>query len=268
MGEWVSKKCEYCGKEYTQYESYPGRSKFCSNKCFRNSRNLREKYICDYCGKEFMAPRIKIQKMREGKQHSLCCSKECTLKLKAPTIEFIRNFLDKIECDLISTEYVNAKKHLDFICRKHPEIGVQHSNWSNIKSGYACKCCSMSEGESRIYRWLSNCGIEFESQKTFEDLVGTRGGLLSYDFYIPKYNLLIEYQGEFHDGNICVKSLQTIEELDRQKKHDQLKRDYTIQNDLLLLEIWYNDKDNIENILNSYFNQLYMLYESSETAGA
>lgn len=268
MGQYITKNCEYCGKEYTTYESIPGRSKFCSDKCFRANKNIRVPYQCDYCGEWFMAPNLKIQKLKSGKQHSLCCSKECTLKLKAPSIEFIRDFIDKKGYDLLSTEYINAKTYLDFICRKHPEIGVQHMNWSNLKSGYGCKCCCISEGESRIYKWLSKNNIKFVPQKTFDNLIGTRGGLLSYDFYVPSFDLLIEYQGQFHDGNLLNEEFQSEDELQRQKTHDQLKKDYTIQNNYNLLEVWYHDKNNIENILKDYFNKNNMSYESSETAGS
>ena len=268
MGRRITKNCEYCGQEYTVYESIPGRSKFCSDKCFRASRNIQVPYQCDCCGEWFMAPNIKVRKIKSGKQHSLCCSKKCTLKLKAPSFEFIRSFLDKQGYDLLSTEYVNAKKHLKFICRKHPEIGVQNMNWSNLKSGCGCKCCSMSEGESRIYRWLSKNNIEFEPQKTFDDLIGTRGGLLSYDFFIPSYNLLIEYQGQYHDGNLLDESFQDAESLERQRTHDKIKKDYTTQNDYNFLEIWYFDKNNIEHILKTYFDTTNMSYESSETAGS
>ena len=77
--------------------------------------------------------------------------------------------------------------------------------------------------KKRINNWLTINNIEFISQKTFDGLIGTRGGNLSYDFYLPDYNLLIEYQGEYHDGNV---QYQTQEEFENQQEHDRRKREY------------------------------------------
>ncbi len=88
-------------------------------------------------------------------------------------------------------------------------------------------------------------------KKTFDGLIGTRGGNLSYDFYLPDYNLLIEYQGEYHDGNV---QYQTQEEFENQQEHDRRKREYAKENNIGLLEIWYYDFDNIEEILKNELN--------------
>jgi len=71
-------------------------------------------------------------------------------------------------------------------------------------------------------------------------------GLLSYDFYLSHYNLLIEYQGNFHDGS---NGEYTQINLENQQEHDRRKREYAKDNNIKLLEIWYWDFDNIEKIL-------------------
>ena len=81
-------------------------------------------------------------------------------------------------------------------------------------------------------------------------MFGVGGGLLSYDFYLPKYNLLIEYQGQFHDGNITG-NYQTEEMLSIQKEHDRRKRNYVKAHYIELLEICYLYFKNIEQILES-----------------
>ena len=73
-------------------------------------------------------------------------------------------------------------------------------------------------------------------------------GDLSYDFYLPTYNLLIEAQGQQH---ITPKELFGGEEqFQKQQEHDKRKRDYAEANGYKLLEIWYYDYDRIEEILN------------------
>jgi len=93
----------------------------------------------------------------------------------------------------------------------------------------------------------------FIPQKTFKGLLGKGGKLLSYDFYLPKYNLLIEYQGQYHDGTA---GNQTKKDFEKQVEHDRRKKEYAYEKEYNFLEIWYWDFDNIENILDKYLNQL------------
>ena len=112
----------------------------------------------------------------------------------------------------------------------------------------------MSEGENIISNWLRYNGIKYEYEKTYEGLVGINGGSLSYDFYLYEYNLLIEYQGRQHDKYI--EGLHSSHfEFERQQEHDKRKREYAKDNNIKLLEIWYYDFDNIEEILNKELNQ-------------
>ncbi len=91
-------------------------------------------------------------------------------------------------------------------------------------------------------------------QKTFERLIGLGGGLLSYDFYLPNYNMLIEYQGEQHEH--YVKGFHSSKKIfEKQQEHDRRKRVYAKNNTINLLEIWYWDFDNIYNILDMVLNE-------------
>lgn len=132
-----------------------------------------------------------------------------------------------------------------------------------------CPECNKSKGEKRIkeifilkdfdeitqenYDTLFDIdkqkSIYFISQKTFNDLRGLGNKLLLYDFYLPQYNLLIEYQGQFHDGNGNKGNYYMKQNLKRQQEHDRRKREYAKNNNINLLEIWYWDYNNIEEIL-------------------
>jgi very-short-patch-repair endonuclease len=71
---------------------------------------------------------------------------------------------------------------------------------------------------------------------------------LSYDFFLPEYNLLIEYQGEQHEKYI--KGFHKNKKaFINQQEHDKRKREYAKNHNIKLLEIWYYDFDNIEQIL-------------------
>ncbi len=82
-------------------------------------------------------------------------------------------------------------------------------------------------------------------------------GNLSYDFYLPNYNLLIEYQGEQHEKYTLVFHT-SKEDFNKQQEHDKRKKDYAKENEIELLEIWYWDFDNIEEILNKQINNIYL----------
>lgn len=119
----------------------------------------------------------------------------------------------------------------------------------NFYNGCRCNICNKSAGEVEIYNWLYKHNVDMQPQKTFNGLNGIKDGMLSYDFYLPLYNILIEYQGENHDGTMYKKGLNTKENFERQKEHDRRKRIYAIKNNIRLIEIWYWDFNNIDKIL-------------------
>ena len=70
---------------------------------------------------------------------------------------------------------------------------------------------------------------------------------------LPKYNLLIEFQGEQHER--CMDIFHATEnDFKKQQEHDKRKREYAEEHNIELLEIWYWDYDKIENILSQELN--------------
>ena len=142
---------------------------------------------------------------------------------------------------------------------------------SSKRFEFRCSSCQFSKGEKSIENCLflkSFVVISYENykllnkkdiinnkycipQKQFDNLLGVGLGNLSYDFYLPNYNLLIEYQGQYHDGTA---GNQTEEEFITQQEHDKRKKQYTENNNIKLLPIWYWDYDNIKTILERELN--------------
>jgi hypothetical protein len=145
--------------------------------------------------------------------------------------------------------------------RVHVKCNMCEYEWSpigtSLTSGTGCPVCNMSHGERKIKDYLSSHMYSYMPQQTFFGLVGVGGGDLSYDFYIPDYNVLIEFQGEYHDGTA---KIQTEAEFIRQQEHDRRKRQYAEEHNIGLLEIWYYEYNDIENILNDYFTKQNDLY--------
>lgn len=120
-----------------------------------------------------------------------------------------------------------------------------------LLSHRGCPYCKMSKGEKLIRNYLEDNDIKYIPQMKFNHLIGINGRQLSYDFYIPDYNLLIEYQGEFHDGTARIQSNNGFT---RQKEHDRRKKQFAKDNHIELLEIWYYEQNKIGEILNEKLN--------------
>ena len=92
--------------------------------------------------------------------------------------------------DYSKVRYVNVKTKVCIICPIHGEF------WQIPDShlrGRGCPKCNHSKLEKNIENLLENNDIEFITQYSFKELNGKR-----LDFYLPKYNVAIECQGEQH----------------------------------------------------------------------
>ena len=122
-------------------------------------------------------------------------------------------------------------------------------NGYHLKNGHIQSCgCVQSFGEYNVNMYLSNNNIKYIYQKKFDDLIGLKGKNLSYDFYIPNLNLLIECQGQQHYRPVDVYGGE--EQFKVQLEHDRRKKEFAKNNNYKLLEIPYWEYDNIEEILN------------------
>lgn len=126
-----------------------------------------------------------------------------------------------------------------------------------IKTKRQISCgCIKSKGEYFISIYLNKINLKYDSQVSYEDLIGTGGKKLSYDFYIPDYNLLIEFQGDQHKRPCRFPNCDNEQQFKIQQEHDKRKREYAKEHNIELLEIWYYDYDNIENILENKIKEL------------
>ena len=141
---------------------------------------------------------------------------------------------------------------------------IHNSNTRN----FHCPDCQHSKGEEKITNYFINKGLikisqeDFDKlndidkydkiyyipQKKYKNLIGINGGLLSYDFHIPKYNLLYEYNGVQHE-KYTPWIHRSEKDFEKQLIHDQRKCIYAENNNINLITIWYWDYNNIEKIL-------------------
>ena len=121
---------------------------------------------------------------------------------------------------------------------------------SSIRAGYTKSCgCIHSENEKNIIKILTDNNIEFATQYTFSDLKGLNGRPLRFDFAIfkdKKLSHLIEYQGKQH----FIKSEGSWgKEFETLQKHDILKKEYCIKNNIRLICINYDEDYSLKDLL-------------------
>ena len=75
--------------------------------------------------------------------------------------------------------------------------------------------------------------------------------MLSFDFYLPEYNTIIEYQGLQHYR--YVPSFQSEKVFKEGQIRDDIKRKYCKDNNINLIEIPYNEK-NVEKEIKTRLN--------------
>lgn len=119
---------------------------------------------------------------------------------------------------------------------------------TNILSGYGCPQCNESKGERKIRIWLQQNKISYIFQYKYVDCKDKNP--LPFDFYLPDYNCIIEYDGEQHyKANDYFGG---IEKLKIQQKHEKIKNEYCKNNGILLLHIPYYKYKNIKEELDNF----------------
>lgn len=159
---------------------------------------------------------------------------EDMIKLVNPNIEIISEYKG-MECDITVR------------CRKCGYVWTL--NAQSLKSnGTRCKKCSYTyKGEDRIIDILQNLNCEYIHQYKFKDCRNKRP--LPFDFYLPNYNLCIEFDGEQH-----YKPKFGMKNFIQTQKHDKIKDEYCKSHNIGLLRIPYWESSNSEQIIKDKLN--------------
>ena len=201
----------------------------------------KTKFKCKVCGYSWY--QIPSHILSSDKGCYKCGKIRTGLKLRLTNDEFIKK-LYKINPNIEPLEtYQNSKIKILVRCLKCKHEWKTKPN--ALLNYVGCPVCCESVGERIIRNFFNEHNIDFESQKKFNNLRGFHNGLLSYDFFVPKYNLLIEYQGQQHYHPIDFFGGQQAFEC--QQFNDNCKRDYAKINNFSLLEIKY-DQNIIEQL--------------------
>ena len=165
--------------------------------------------------------------------------KDCT---KITTEEFIKRSIDihknKYNYDLV--DYINMNIKVKIFCSKH---GVYEQKPHSHLYGVGCPTCQESKGEREIRNELDRLGIDYIYQHSFKNCFFKNK--LKFDFYIPKLNTCVEYDGEQHFKPI--EFYGGISNFIKQKERDLVKERYCSDYNIKLIRISY--KDDLKNKL-------------------
>lgn len=116
---------------------------------------------------------------------------------------------------------------------------------ASLTQGLTISCgCITSVGEENIRNLLNQNNIIFETQKTFPDLRIEDIWFYRYDFYLPDFNRLIEFDGEQH-YSYSNKGWNTEDKFCKTQESDKIKNEYALSHNIDLVRIPYWERDNV-----------------------
>ncbi|MGL5717657.1 MAG: hypothetical protein ACRCX2_31890 [Paraclostridium sp.] len=263
-------QCNDCDKEYKYTKPQIKNKKYlCECERFRDyEENLK---IYDYhykitvsdefekvnvkcleCEEEFVVRMHGLVPNHNGRLKRVCeCKKVLKPITKEQAQERIYETNNRIELIEWSSGLNYAKGKCEE-CGTLVETPVGNQLYTFDKYGFVLKRCVCkkitSKGEERVAQVLKELGIEFTNEKKYVNLKGIKNRALSFDFYLPEFNLLVEYDGEYHYRN------DDEDKLKSQQENDKKKNEYAFRNNIDLLRIPYWDYDKIEKILKNIKN--------------
>lgn len=268
----IKHKCKVCGNEWDAYPSNILNGHGCP-KCGNNKRSAslsftREEYInkisyinpnieligdyknanvkvlhrCKICGNEWMPYPSNIL---SGKGCMKCFSKK-NADIRRKTQNTYIKQVNEINKDIeVVGDYIGAKipiKHKCKICAYE-----WNSSPDSILHNHGCPKCIESNGEKKVREYLQDRSIEFVYQYTFDDCKYKKK--LPFDFYIPKFNICIEYDGIQHYE--LVDYFGGYENFMQIQIRDQIKNAYCSNHNIQLIRIKYDES--VVEVLDSAF---------------
>lgn len=223
---------------------------------FINSR-MQIKYICPKHGEQDST----YQNLINNHCGCIKCAYEEKTNKNRNSIEKVKSIIES-EFNNVwvnPNEYENAhKRNLVILCGCCGK-NTFTTNFVNYKHGQKrCSFCSssMSIYEKYIYDYLSELELNFIFQKTFPNLKDKK--YLIFDFYLQDYNLCIEYDGEQHYNSHFYETMpkNPLSTFENTIKHDKMKTEYCIKNNINLLRIPYTQDKHIKEIIQNKLKEI------------
>ena len=262
--------CNVCGDKISRtFKSYRDQNatscRKCTNKKLRENRKLSEEEVysrCNQFGATLLTSYQDYENNLVNLEFECACGRKFNRRLADLhiesdyrcaecnnhhkwTYEEVKLFIEDKGCILLSTDYNKNREPLKIQC-KCGEVFYRKFNSVKDSMQYYCNhCASISKGEDEINKVLNTFSTKFYRQYKFSDCKNIRS--LPFDFYIPSFNIAIEYDGKQHYKIDCFNM--TLLDLMNLKRNDNIKTEYCKNNNIKLIRIPYWEFDNIEQII-------------------
>lgn len=137
-----------------------------------------------------------------------------------------------------SIKYKDRKTNVDIFCTlcesyfsQTPKVHLR---------GHGCNICNISRGERDIILFLNNNNVAYIREWTEHNCKNE--ATLRFDFYLPNFNTLIEYDGLQHYKPI--KQFGGMKEFEKTQKRDKIKNEWAIENNYTMIRIPYYEDVN------------------------
>ena len=196
---------------------------------------------------------VNIRTLLTGASKNCGCGRKNTLR-ETKTKNIVGQKFGKLTVIELLPESTHAKRR-QYRCKC--DCGNETIATSTyLLTGQTRSCgCLNSYYNIYIQKLLDELKIEYQKEfKVCIDNIRYR-----FDFYLPKYDLMIEYDGEqhykpmrYHKDN----EDKNIEDFIKRQKRDEIKNNYCRDNNINLLRIPYYEKENIDSIIINYLQRL------------
>lgn len=245
----LGRGCKQCAIAQGKYHNAKSQEQF-----IKEVHNLNPditvigRYVNAYTKIEFMCSmghkwKTMPSNILDGCSCPICKGEKISKLLTKSHEQFLMELVEVNPDVTILSEYKKGSEKV--LCRCNKD---NHEWWvtpNNLLHGFGCPKCNQSKGEKTIENYLIDNKIVYETQKRFDDCKDKKP--LPFDFYLPDYNLCIEYQGEQH-YKPTRRMGDEVKFIYRQK-HDCIKREYCKIKGINLLEIPYTEFNKISEIL-------------------
>lgn len=224
--------------------------------------NTRIPYICKK-HRKYGVQKSPYTSLSQGHGCYYCGREKCETSWKFTYEEVKEQIESSGKNKLLSKTYTRCKDwNLEITCEECGKPYITSLDYYKREGKTKCNDCTCSLGERAIVSYLDNNNIEY-NHDCYEIQTKEWINPLRFDFYLPILNVAIEYDGEQHyfpvnfDNYHKDRFQKEFEEL---QIRDKAKNNYCTENNIPLIRIPYWERDNIENILDNYFNNNDLTY--------
>lgn len=163
---------------------------------------------------------------------------------------FVARLKNKFPHIILMNGYDGVTKFAEFHCKNCNSDFIDYAGYVERRG---CPVCDSTSMEQQIAQILTDHKIAYKPQFSFDDCRDKRK--LPFDFYLPDYHILIEYDGQQHYRPVNfggISDEKAFENFKITQRHDIIKTAYCKSNNISLLRIPYWESKNIETIILDY----------------